>query len=78
MMAVLSLGILCFILPGPEGIVDRATLFSRESKLGEEIHIEGVVFDKRVTDGDHLILWMVQRELRYSSPMMLVPPKLPK
>ena len=58
MMVLLSLGILYFILPGPEGIIDRATIFSRESKLGEEVYIEGVVFDKRVTDGDHLILWI--------------------
>ncbi|MDD2666058.1 MAG: hypothetical protein PHD13_00915 [Methanocellales archaeon] len=58
MMVLLSLGILYLILPGPEDIADRATLFSRESTLGTEVYTEGIVFDKRVTDGDHLILWI--------------------
>ena len=58
MMALLSLGILYLILPGPGDIVDRATLFSRESALGSEVYTEGVIFDKRVTDGGHLMLWI--------------------
>jgi len=58
MMALLSLGILYLTLPEPGDIVDRATLFSRESALGSEVYTEGVIFDKRVTDGDHLMLWI--------------------
>ena len=58
MMVLLSLGILYLILPGPRDIADRATLFSRESALGSEVYTEGIVFDKRVTAGDHLILWI--------------------
>ena len=57
-MVLLSLGILYLVLPRPEDIMDRAMLFSSESRVGEEAYVEGVVFDKRVTEGDHLILWI--------------------
>ena len=57
-MILLSLCILYIVLPRPEGIIDRAMLFSRESNVGEEVYVEGVVFEKQVTEGDHLILWI--------------------
>ncbi|MDI6858925.1 MAG: hypothetical protein QMC85_00355 [Methanocellales archaeon] len=57
-MALLSLSILYIALPRSEDIEDRAVKFSSESKVGEEAYIEGVVFDKRITEGDHLILWI--------------------
>ncbi|MFC1787487.1 nucleotide-binding protein [Halobacteriota archaeon] len=55
-MILLSLCILYIVLPRPEGIMDRAMLFSSKSNVGEEVYVEGVVFDKQVTEGDHLIL----------------------
>ena len=57
-MIMLSICILYIVLPRPEGIMDRAMPFSSESNVGEEVYVEGVVFDKQVTSGDHLILWI--------------------
>ena len=57
-MILLSLFILYIVLPKPEDIMDRAILFSRDSNVGDEVYVEGVVFNKQVTVGDHLILWI--------------------